>query len=101
VAEALGREVFVIGFTAYGGSVGRYWDEPRELPAALPDSLEDLFFRAGFDNAILDLRPGRGAGGFLEQPIYAMPFGYVYYRAVWGEILDAMMFTREMVPSSR
>lgn len=101
--KALGDQMYTLGFTAYEGNVGTAFrttpPEPLDKPSA--GSLEDLMFRAGLENAIVDFRhPPRG-GEWLRQPLISRPLGYAEMKADWTQVIDGMMFTRVMEPSTR
>lgn len=102
VRSALGDSMVTIGFTAHGGSVGRHGHPPINLDAYPPPagSLEDLMKRAGLDNAFVDLRGDDAGRAWLRKPLSSRPLGYGDATAVWPDILDAMIFTRTMYPST-
>ena len=100
VAEEMGPEAYSVGFTAAQGSAGAWWRTPRSLESPASGSMEDLFVKAGFEYAFLDLR-NRGTGGsWLTGSLVARPFGYANMRTSWPSHLDGMVFTRSMAPST-
>ena len=103
VREALGEEVYTIGFIAYGGAVGRPWTGTSPLPTAPKGSLDELCFQTGERFLFVDLRGPRhhGEPTWLLEPLIARPRGYVPMRARWPETCDAMVFTAWMYPSTR
>lgn len=99
--RTLGRQMYSLGFTAATGQAGSVFRAPRALLKPSPDSLEDLMERAGLENALIDFRnPPRG-GHWLREPLISRPLGYTEMRGNWSEVLDGMMFIREMTPSTR
>jgi erythromycin esterase len=99
--KLLGQEVYTITFTAAEG-----WWKALSLstgvqlePPAI-GSLEDLFVRAGFENAFVDFRNFDADGVWLEENLIARPFGYVNEEANWTEVFDAIIFTKHMTGST-
>ena len=41
------------------------------------------------------------AGGDWLKDVYARPFGYSDMRGDWTRVLDGMIYTRDMVPSTK
>jgi erythromycin esterase len=101
VGESLGEQVFTLGFTAYEGQAGVPWAPAREIGAAPIGSLEYFLARAGFDNAVVGFRQLQDDGAWLRSGIPARPLGYRLMRADWTQVLDGMVFTRKMYPSTR
>src|SRR5262249_40860196 len=107
VWQAFGDAVYNVGFTAYEGSIG--WasnelgwfpSEPVPLPSPSPNSLEGLWGETRHDNAFLDLRRLPAGGDWLRTPLVSWPLGYGPRLADWSQVLDAMVFTRTMRPST-
>lgn len=99
VYKALGPQMYAIGFTAAAGQYGAYWNTPQTMTAPRPGSLEAYFVESGHTNAFLDLR-ALPAGGEWLRSIYARPFGYADFQGDWTSVLDAMIFTHNMAPST-
>jgi len=97
--QSLGTQMYAIGFTAGTGAFGPYSVAPSPLPAVRPASLEARFAEAGLVNAFVDFR-SRPAGGEWLQNVYARPFGYGDLQGDWTRVLDGMIYTRDMVPST-
>ena len=102
VRKVLGEEVYTTAFTAAQGS----WKVPTmKRPAKLEPpalgSLEDLFLRAGFENAFVDFRSLGPDGAWLREKLIARPFGHVNRQANWTEMFDGFVFTRRMTASTR
>lgn len=104
---ALGDDLLTICTATARGSVGRSegpaptlgtipWRELDEPPA---DSFEDLFLRAGLENAIVDLRDRPGGGGWLREPRLARFLAYTWRRGEWPAFADMVLFTETMFPS--
>lgn len=101
VWRELGDRMYSLGFTSSTGEAGTFFRPPQPLQKASPGSLEDLMERAGLENALMDFRnPPRG-GRWLREPLISRPLGYTEMKADWGEVLDGMMYIREMIPSTR
>jgi erythromycin esterase len=100
-ADAIfGDRMYVIGFTSHEGSWG-YPDQPENTLAPMPaGSLEDRFVEAGFTHAIVDLRSPVEDGGWLREPFTSRPVGHSPIDYRWRQSLDALMFIREMTPST-
>ncbi|MCX6560592.1 MAG: erythromycin esterase family protein [Candidatus Aminicenantes bacterium] len=102
IDKAMGPEVYVLGFTAYRGRWGTVqMPTSREVGPAAPDSLEELFFSAGFEYAWLDFRNSGADGAWLREPLSSRPLGYKPMLTDWTRIMDGMFFIKEMVPSPR
>ena len=100
--ETLGNQLYAIGFTAYQGIIGwAAWEIKRTLEKPEPDSLEDLFFKTGYDNCFLDLRKIDNSGQWLKQKVSCRPFGYLAVNSDWTKNLDGIVFTKEMIPSKK
>lgn len=101
VWRALGDSLYSLGFTAYGGEAGNVFGTRWALATPSTGSLEDLMHRAGLDNAIVDFRRPSPGGAWLNSVMVARPMGYGEMRSRWSHVLDGMMFTRQMTPSTR
>jgi erythromycin esterase len=102
VWEALGDEVYNLGFTAYEGEASA-WHMPAVNTLEVPEegSLEDLMMKAGLENAIVDFRSAGPALSWLSQPLVARPLGYAQMEADWTAVLDGMVFNKTMAQSTR
>jgi erythromycin esterase len=99
--RTLGDKMYSLGFTAAAGRAGSAFGTPQNLSRPSPGSLEDLMEGAGLENALVDFRnPPRG-GHWLREPLISRPLGYTEMKGNWSEVLDGMMFIREMTPSTR
>jgi len=102
VWEALGNQVYNLGFTAFQGEAAPWRaDSAQTLPVPTEGSLEDLMARAGLQNAIVDFRNAGPALSWLAQPMIARPLGYAEMEADWTSILDGIFFNRVMERSTR
>jgi erythromycin esterase len=97
--RVLGPEMYTIGFTAAIGSWGIPGSASGAVNVPMPGSLEDYFARTTFSNAFLDLRTPRPGGQWLRD-MYTRPFGYQELRGDWTRVMDGMVFTRDMIPST-
>lgn len=100
VWRALGERVYSLGFTAYEGEAGNVYGTRFALSTPSAGSFEDLMYRAGLENAIVDFRRPAPGGAWLDSVMVARPLGYGEMRARWSGVLDGMMFTRRMTPST-
>ena len=98
--RTLGAEMYAIGFTAATGTLGPWYLSPAELSPPRAGSLEARFQEAGLVNAFVDFR-SRPAGGDWLKDVYARPFGYSDMQGDWTRVLDGMIYTRDMVPSTK
>ena len=99
-AEQLGNDMYMIGFTAFEGIVGPWFETPRPLSRASMPSLEWMFNEADLADAFLDFRDLNSGGEWLRSNNIARPLGYVNMIAVWPRHLDAVIYNREMRPST-
>ena len=97
---ALGDQIYPLGFTAYEGSAGVAWDSPEDLGKPSEGSFEDLMNRTGFENAIVDFRNLPPGGEWLQERMVSRLLGYTEMIASWPAIMDGMMYTRDMIPST-
>lgn len=100
VWEALGDQIYSLGFTAYSGTAGTVWQPPEELEKSSEGSLEDLINRADLEYAIVDFRHPPPGGEWLQDRIVSRPISYMEMTASWPITLDGMMFIRDMTPST-
>lgn len=101
VSEALGEQVFTVGFTSHEGTAGVPWQPPRDIGKATRDSFEDLCVRAGLQNAIVSFRETGDDAAWLREQNSSRPLGHLPMRADWTQVLDAVVFIRKMSPSTR
>jgi erythromycin esterase len=100
--EALGEEMYTLGFTAYEGAMATPFEPaPEALAVPSAGSLEDLLHQAGLEQAIVDFRHPPAGGEWLRQPLVSRPLGYLEMRADWSQIVDGMLYTRTMEPSAK
>jgi erythromycin esterase len=101
VAKELGNQSYAIGFIASEGQMGIWKMQPRELAVPDPSSLEGLFSSTTFQNAFLDLRIVPASCLWLHSPILSGPLGYSPFTADWSKVLDGIIYTRVMKPSTK
>ena len=96
VKQALGRQVYALGFVAYEGTYGRTGDPTRlyQVLTPPPGSLEAAFQQQGCAVGFVDLQASPGGS------YYASPLGYLPLRAPWGQVFDGLFFTRTMRPTT-
>jgi erythromycin esterase len=92
----LGDAVYVLGAIAYEGETARYASKTATPLQSSPGSLEDLFVRASFENAFLDLRHTPPSGGWLHALLTAKLLGQTEMQAVWPRVVDGVIFMRKM-----
>lgn len=101
VWQALGSEMYSIGFVASEGSWGAWRAEkPQPLPPINPESLEGLWAQTGAQLAFVNFR-GLGPDEWLRTRLISGPFGYTPMVADWTTVFDGMIFTRVMEKSRR
>jgi len=102
VWRSLGTRMYALGFVGLGGG----WrlgttDSGRirvdQHPAA---ELEELIGAAGFDFAFLDFRRIARGGEWLREPLLSRPFAEHAKIARWPDVLDGIVFVREMQPAT-
>jgi erythromycin esterase len=102
VWEALGDEVYNLGFTAYEGEAAPWFaDSAQTLAVPEEGSFEDLLAKAGLQNAIVDFRGAGPALSWLSERMVSRPLGYGEMEANWTANLDGMFFNRVMERSTR
>lgn len=84
VRERYGRDVVLVGFTTYTGTVtaASNWDEPAQLKyirPALPGSYEDVFHSTGMPQFMLNLRQDNAAVKGLRKPRLERAIGVIYH----------------------
>jgi len=99
VFDALGDQIYALGFTASTGSTGAVFKPAHDLSEVSEGSFEELMNRAGFEYAIVDFRHITAGGDWLGEEMISRPFGYVEERGDWTKVLDGLMYIREMIPS--
>jgi erythromycin esterase len=101
--DELGDDLYVLGSIAYEGAVGTAnvpWVaavRPDQTPAV---ELEDLMAAAGHEVAFLDYRQSRPGGEWLRERLVSRPLGHRAMEAVWPDIVDGVVFFRQMVPAT-
>ena len=101
VAEALGDEFYSIGFTASEGRVGVLFMDSWVLEPPAKNSLEDLLSQTWFDRLFVDYRSLDDDGAWLSEPLESWPLGYLEMIADWTQVMDGLVYTRVMTPSTR
>jgi erythromycin esterase len=98
VWEALGDEVYVLGFTAYDMSAF----EPHPVSDHSEEvEFEELMEAADFKYAIVDFRQPPPGGEWLREPMISRPMTNAGMKAVWPRVLDGMFYTRDWRPATR
>ena len=101
VHEALGDEVFTIGFTAHEGRAGAYFRNHFDIGAAPEGTLESKILAAGIENGLVPFRGIEDPADWLQEFQHSRPLGYTWMKARWPQHFDAMIFNRKMTPSTR
>jgi erythromycin esterase len=99
LARALGSDLYVIGFLAHHGRYGYAGEEPAEIAAAAPDSLEGLLHAVGKPFLLLDLR-GLPGDHWLRSPLPTSLYFYEPQVTDVPRLYDAVFFLDEMKPST-
>ena len=101
VWQALGAQMYALGFVALTGSRrlgNESWTIKQDQHPAV--ELEELLGGAGFDFAFLDFRHIPRGGEWLRQPLLSRPFAEHAKIARWVDVLDGIVFLREMKPAT-
>jgi erythromycin esterase len=102
VAKELGDAVYTVACTSYEGSFGgTLWNKTMRLQPAPADTLEDVWAGTSHDNAFLDLRHLPAGAWLRQEQLGRLAFGYLPATAVWGQIVDGIVFLRTMTPATR
>ena len=101
VHEALGDEVYTIGFTAYEGKAGAYFRPGFDVETATEGTLESLCMAAGLEHGFVPFRGTKDSAPWLHEELHSRPMGYSWMRAKWPNHFDAMIFNKTMKPSTR
>ena len=99
VWQALGEQAYVLAFVAHHGRVAVRGRSPWDIAPPRAESLEDWLGHTDHDYAILDWRSLPHDAQWLADTLLARPMGFTPMRARWPEIMDGVMFIREMQPS--
>ena len=97
VREVFGEDCYVVGFVAHSGKTGMPWTAARELRKPSRNSIEDLLWRYGKPLLFVDLS---APGPFDAEHTCGM-LGYSPMQAPWSQVVDGLVFTETMHPSSR
>ena len=94
--ETFGKEVFTLGFAAYGGKGGAF-GKAFDIPEPRKDSVEDTLHRYGAPLLFVDLRPEEGP---FRKRLRMAPMSYSRnIEADWPTVLDGVFFIDEMTPA--
>jgi erythromycin esterase-like protein len=107
VWDSLGRQIYVLGFTAYGGRTGfirngkvdEDWPLKQDQHPSI--EMEELLNAAGFNYAFLNFRSPRKGGDWLKTPIRSRPLGNEAVLRDWTQVMDGIFFIREQQPNTR
>jgi erythromycin esterase len=98
--KSLGRDIYTICFTAARGLAGNpMGSQTVEFETPKDGSLEDLWTHTGQKFSFMDFRM-LPANHWLHQPLAARLLQYSPIETDWTRQVDAVVFTREMFPSS-
>jgi erythromycin esterase len=99
--RALGTQMYTVGFVALSGSSRLGPDSSPIRSDQHPDAeLEELMGAAGFQTGFLDYRHIARGGEWLREPMLSRPFGEYAMIAHWPDVLDGIVFMREMQPAT-
>ncbi|NUO82269.1 erythromycin esterase family protein [candidate division KSB1 bacterium] len=96
----LGGQTYVLGFIAQHGKSAVRGRAPWDIAESRAGSLEDWLAHSEYDYALLDWRSLPTEAHWLADTLLARPMGFVPMRARWPEIMDGVLFIREMRPSA-
>jgi erythromycin esterase len=102
--QSLGTSIFNVAFASYEGEHARAIGGPRQpLPVPPEGSIEDLLGATRRDYSFLDLRRVAAGGEWLQGQFASQSI--VDHDALmvanWSQVIDAILFTRTMRPSTR
>lgn len=108
VWESLGRQIYVLGFTAYGGTAGNIrngkvdeWVGPIKQDQRPSIEMEELLNASGFSYAFLNFRSPHKGGDWLKTPIWSRTMGNQAGLRDWTQALDGLFFIREQQPNTQ
>jgi erythromycin esterase len=96
--EALGQELYVLGFTAYDLAA---FEQAPNSDQSEEVEFEELMHAAGLEFAIVDFRRLPPGGEWLREPIISRPMANWGMKARWPRVLDGMFYMREWRPATR
>jgi erythromycin esterase-like protein len=96
--EALGQELYVLGFTAYDLAA---FEQAPNSDQSEEVEFEELMHAAGFEFPIVDFRRLPPGGEWLREPIISRPMANWGMKARWPRVLDGMFYMREWRPATR
>ncbi|MBN8569442.1 MAG: erythromycin esterase family protein [Ignavibacteria bacterium] len=102
VHNAIGNKSYTIGFTAYEGSYGNLYSARKDLIKPSAASIEFLFNEAGIENGFIDFRNSINPGNeWLKDKIISRPLGNTEMYANWTKVMDGIVYTQKMIPSTK
>ncbi len=99
--EALGDQIYTIGFMAYEGAWSWMGNPPVPYVVPAPDAVESVFHAVGKPYLFLDIRPvRRQRSAWLAQPraAYLSRQGDKPMTAVWPHLYDGVFYIDRMAP---
>jgi len=102
VAQSLlGDDLYTIGFTAARGRAGSVFSQSSwDIGEPAPDSMSALCMMTGHPFLYVDFR-GLPKDHWLRSEFPMRPLGHATMIAAWSEQMDAVIYTRDMFPSTR
>lgn len=97
VKAHFGDAVYSVGFSASSGTQRHFWEKPKEIEPPPEGSLEDELHQYGKLLLFVDL----GGDGPFSGRIVSTQIGYAAQEACWSEIMDGVLYTREMEPKQK
>lgn len=102
VYKAIGNKSYTIGFTAFEGSYGNIYSARNDLIKPSTTSIEFLFNEAGVENGFVNYRnSGNQRTEWLMDKITSRPLGYAEMYANWTNVMDGIVYTHKMTPSTK
>lgn len=98
VWKAMRDSVYILGFTAFEGTMGLRRRSGTVLAKARPGTLEDILHHTDDEYGWLDFQqlPEKH---WLHDTARARPFGYNTMTARWTSMMDGMFYIKTMTPS--
>jgi erythromycin esterase len=100
VSKEFGNQIFNIAFVASEGMQGLWMQQPSPIRLHT-ESLEVLWASTTHDFAMLNFRNLPRGGEWVRDTMKAGAFGFASLTAPWPKLVDALLYTRVMEPSTK
>ena len=97
VHEHFGKACYTVGFAAYGGRGGRWFQGKWDVPPPKPNSFEDICYRYGKPLLFVDFSRRNP----FDKPMLLGVLAYTRdFKARWPRVIDGVFYIEEMVPAA-